>query len=90
MSFKSPPPKPHLNRTGSVFALPRSFDWGHMHVDTELIVPFGFAHSGDAQPPKVVWNVTRSRPQSEFQVINFFLCREECGEVFGSFGGDKF
>ena len=30
-------------------------------------------------------NVTRSRPQSEFQVINLFLCREECGEVFGSF-----
>ena len=34
--------------------------------------------------------VTRSRPQSEFQVINLFLCREGCGEVFGSCGGDKF
>ena len=32
LSFKSPSPKPHLNRTGSVFALPRknsgSFAWG--------------------------------------------------------------
>ena len=34
--------------------------------------------------------VTRSRPRSEFQVINLFHCREGCGEVFGSCGGDKF
>ena len=35
-------------------------------------------------------SVTRSRPLSELQVINLFLCREGCGEVFGSCGGDKF
>ena len=29
-------------------------------------------------------NFTWSRPQSEFQVINFFPCRGGCGESFGS------
>ena len=42
---------------------------------------------GGRKNPRII---TRSRPQSELQVINFFVCREECGEVFGSFGGDKF
>ena len=29
VSFKSPSPKPHLNRTGSVFALPKNADLDH-------------------------------------------------------------
>ena len=39
-----------------------------------------------------VWmvSVTQSRPQSELQVIYSFLCREGCGEVFGSCGVTNF
>ena len=31
--------------------------------------------------------VTRSRPQSELQVINLFLCRDGCGELLSEVAG---